>query len=114
MVLKGVASQWAAHRTWVEHESKFDAIKAAKEIRSVLFTGVMIFPWMFDEIHALRHFKGAAELLAEKEDWPPLYDTNALKNKKVPVAASVYYEDSYVNFKLAMEAASQIAALSFG
>ncbi|XP_027162054.1 uncharacterized protein LOC113762696 [Coffea eugenioides] len=108
---QGAASRWAAHRTRFEHESKFDAIKAAKEGRPVLFTGEMIFPWMFDEIHALSHFKDAAEILAEKENWPPLYDTDALKNNQVPVAASVYYEDVYVNFKLAMETASQIAGI---
>lgn len=28
---------------------------------------------------------------------------------QVPVAAAVYYEDMYVNFKLAMDTASQIA-----
>lgn len=43
----------------------------------------MIFPWMFDEIHALRQFKDAANLLAEKEDWPPLYDVATLNNNKV-------------------------------
>lgn len=43
----------------------------------------MIFPWMFDEVHALRPFKDAVHLLAEKEDWPPLYDISALKNNKV-------------------------------
>lgn len=43
----------------------------------------MIFPWMFDEIHALRPFKDAAHILADKEDWPPLYDIAALKNNKV-------------------------------
>jgi len=30
---------------------------------------------------------------------------------QVPVAAAVYYEDLYVNFKLAMETASQIAGI---
>lgn len=39
MVQKGAASRWAAQRTRVEHESKFDAIKASKEGRPVLFTG---------------------------------------------------------------------------
>ena len=39
MAQKGAASRWAAHRTRFEHESKFDAIKAAKEGRPVLFTG---------------------------------------------------------------------------
>lgn len=43
----------------------------------------MIFPWMFDELNALKPFKEAAHLLAEKEDWPPLYDISALNNNKV-------------------------------
>lgn len=43
----------------------------------------MIFPWMFDEIHALKPFKEAANLLAEKKDWTPLYNIETLKNNKV-------------------------------
>ncbi|KAG4119712.1 hypothetical protein ERO13_D11G097200v2 [Gossypium hirsutum] len=108
---QGASSRWSAHRVRADHESKFDAIKAAKEGRPVLFTGEMIFPWMFDEVKALRPFKEATQLLAEKEDWPPLYDGTALKNNKVPVAAAVYYEDMYVNFKLVKETASQIAGI---
>ena len=49
--------------------------------------------------------------MAEKKDWPPLYDIKVLNNNKVPVAAAVYYEDMYVNFKLATETASQIAGI---
>ncbi|XP_034708449.1 proline iminopeptidase [Vitis riparia] len=108
---QGASSRWSAHRIRAKDEGKFDAMKAAKEGRPVLFTGEMIFPWMFEEIHALRPFKDAANLLAEKEDWPPLYDIDSLNNNKVPVAAAVYYEDMYVNFKLVMETASQIAGI---
>ncbi|KAG7028582.1 Proline iminopeptidase [Cucurbita argyrosperma subsp. argyrosperma] len=108
---KGASSRWSAQRIRNELENKFDVTKAVKEGCPVYFTGEMIFPWMFDEIHALKPFKDAANILAEKEDWPPLYDIAALKNNKVPVAAAVYYEDMYVNFKLAMETASQIAGI---
>ncbi|KAK6260627.1 hypothetical protein SCA6_015101 [Theobroma cacao] len=108
---QGASSRWSAHRVRADHDSKFDAIRAAREGRPVLLTGEMIFPWMFDEVNALRPFKDAAYLLAEKEDWPPLYDIAALKNNKVPVAAAVYYEDMYVNIKLVMETASQIAGI---
>ncbi|KAK9279410.1 hypothetical protein L1049_013089 [Liquidambar formosana] len=108
---QGAPSRWSANRIRAEDEGKFDAIKAAKEGRHVLFTGEMIFPWMFDEIHALRHFKDAAHLLAEKKDWGPLYDIAMLNKNKVPVAAAVYFEDMYVNFKLALETASQIAGI---
>nr|XP_009405612.1 PREDICTED: uncharacterized protein LOC103988720 [Musa acuminata subsp. malaccensis] len=108
---QGAPSQWSAHKIRGEYDSIFDPIKAAKECRPVFFTGEMIFPWMFDEIHALGPFTEAAHLLAEKEDWPPLYDISRLNNNKVPVAAAVYYEDMYVNFKLAMETASEIAGI---
>lgn len=43
----------------------------------------MVFPWMFDEIHALRNFKEASHLLAHKEDWPALYDVKRLTNNQV-------------------------------
>ncbi|BAT83570.1 hypothetical protein VIGAN_04073600 [Vigna angularis var. angularis] len=108
---QGSASKWSANSIRSEVEDRFDAIRAAKEGLPVLFTGEMIFPWMFDEIHALKPFKDAAHILAEKKDWPPLYDVQVLNNNKVPVAAAVYYEDLYVSFKLAMETASQIAGI---
>ncbi|CAL9068705.1 uncharacterized protein LOC135627521 isoform X1 [Musa acuminata AAA Group] len=108
---QGAPSQWSAQKIRGKYESIFDPVGAAKEGRPVFFTGEMIFPWMFEEIHALEHFKEAAHLLAEKKDWPPLYDISRLNNNKVPVAAAVYYEDMYVNFKLAMETASEIAGI---
>ncbi|GMH00471.1 hypothetical protein Nepgr_002310 [Nepenthes gracilis] len=108
---QGAPSRWSAYKIRAEHKTAFDAINAAKEGRPVLFTGEMIFPWMFDEIPALKKLKNAAHLLAEKEDWPPLYDIAMLKNNKVPVAAAVYYEDMFVNFKLALETASQISGI---
>ncbi|EPS64104.1 hypothetical protein M569_10671, partial [Genlisea aurea] len=110
---QGGKASWSAQRIREEevHDTKFDAVGAAEEGRPVLFTGEMIFPWMFDEIHALRPFKEAAGLLAEKEDWPPLYDITALNNNKIPVAAAVYYEDMYVSFKLAMETAKEVKGI---
>nr|XP_016512185.1 PREDICTED: proline iminopeptidase-like [Nicotiana tabacum] len=108
---QGASSMWSAHRIRAENDNKFNAIEAAKNSRPVLFTGEMIFPWLFDEVHALRPFKDAAQLLAEKKDWPSLYDIAALEDNKVPVGAAVYYEDMYVNFKLSMETASQIAGI---
>ncbi|KAJ7951199.1 proline iminopeptidase-like [Quillaja saponaria] len=131
----GASSRWSAHRIMVEDEGDFDAIRAAREGRPVHFTGEMIYPWMFDEFHALKQFKDVAHILAEKKDWPPLYDvavTSCInthinislqhhliaiwqchynKQSEVPVAAAVYYEDMYVNFKLSMETASQIAGI---
>ncbi|GAB4861670.1 hypothetical protein Ancab_036923 [Ancistrocladus abbreviatus] len=108
---QGAPSRWSAHRIRAEYDNTFDAVKAVKDGRPVFFTGEMIFPWMFDEIPALKPFKRAVQLLAEKKDWSPLYDAAVLKNNKVPVAAAVYYDDMFVNFKIALETASQIAGI---
>jgi len=35
--------------------------------RPVMFTGEMVFPWMFDDVAALRPLKEAAEVVAAKE-----------------------------------------------
>ncbi|XP_068665753.1 uncharacterized protein [Aristolochia californica] len=108
---QGASSNWSADRIRNEYDSLFDVVQAAKEDRPVFFTGEMIFPWMFDEIHALKPFKDVAHFLAIKDDWPPLYDVASLNNNQVPVAAAVYYEDMFVNFRLAMETASKIASI---
>ncbi|XP_047169520.1 proline iminopeptidase-like [Vigna umbellata] len=84
---QGYASKWYANSIRSEVEDMFDAIRATiratKEGLPVLFfTEEMIFLWMFNEIHALKPFKDAAHILAEKKDWPPLYDVQVL-NKNV-------------------------------
>jgi len=38
------------------------------------FTGEMIYPWMIDADPVLRPLRAAADILAERDDWPPLYD----------------------------------------
>ncbi|KAI5055698.1 hypothetical protein GOP47_0029219 [Adiantum capillus-veneris] len=108
---QGAASNWAAHRIRDEFRDQFDAVKAAKNGEPVFFTGEMVFPWMFDELTALRPLKELANLLAAKEDWPPLYDETALKANEVPVAAAAYYEDMYVSFPLSEETANRITGI---
>lgn len=61
----------------------------------------MVFPWMFEEFAALRPLKQAAHLLAQKADWPKLYNLDMLQSNSVPVAGATYYEDMYVDFELA-------------
>ncbi|OAE23665.1 hypothetical protein AXG93_2079s1130 [Marchantia polymorpha subsp. ruderalis] len=108
---QGAASNWAAQRVREELGDQFDAVKAATNGQKVLFTGEMIFPWMFDDLKTLQPFKEVAEILAKKEDWPPLYDMTTLRNNKVPVAAAVYYEDMYVSFKLSEASAAEIKGI---
>ena len=89
----------------------FDALLAARAGRDVLFTGEMVFPWMFDEVGALRPLAAVAERLAHRKDWPRLYDLAAMRSCRVPVAAAVYWEDMYVDFELSQRTARRIPGL---
>lgn len=48
-----------------------------------MFTGEMVFPWMFEDFAALRPYKAAADLLAAKQDWPQLYQPQVLAGNTV-------------------------------
>ncbi|GAA4950009.1 pimeloyl-ACP methyl ester carboxylesterase [Nonomuraea thailandensis] len=96
------ATAWAAQRERACHPA------FAEDARPLLFTGEMIYPWMFEEIRALRPFRGAVELLAERDDWPPLYDLDRLAANDVPVAAAVYFDDMYVDSGLQLDTASRV------
>ena len=65
----------------------------------MLTAGEMVFPWMFDDFAALRPLRGAAEALAAREWWSPLYSTIALSTTSAPVASATYYDDMYVDFE---------------
>ncbi|MGI5269838.1 alpha/beta fold hydrolase [Nonomuraea sp. CA-218870] len=97
---QGAATRWAAERLLPPDFGAFG-----------MFTGEMAYPWMFDEIRALRPFKGAAELLAAADDWPPLYDPDRLAANEVPVAAVVYHDDMYVDAGLSLETAARVGNL---
>ncbi len=80
----------------------------AASARPLLLTGEAIFPWMYEQITALRPFRAAAELLAERTSWPMLYDTARLASNEVPVAAVQYYDDPYVDLDLALATADAV------
>ena len=99
---QGTASNWAAERQRARHP-EFD-----REEGPLYFTGEMVFPWMFEELPALVPLKEAAHLLAEREDWPVLYDREALGQNRVPVAAAVYFDDMFVEREFSLETAGAI------
>jgi len=68
----------------------------------------MFYPWDFDAHQALQHPKAAAQLLAEFAEWPALYDRNVLQSNTVPVAATIYWDDMYVERAFAEEDARLI------
>ncbi len=96
------SSRWSADRLLAEFP-QFGA-----ERSPVMFTGEMVYRWMFDEYACLRPLKEAAEILANYEDWPELYDKSALKKNTVPTVAAVYCDDMYVDRTLSEKCASNI------
>src|SRR5262249_48485183 len=77
----------------------------------LLFTGEMIYPWMFDLDPVLRPLRAAADALAAREDWPPLYDAARLAASDVPAAAAVYFHDMYVPRELSLPPGEAIGGL---
>lgn len=100
------SSNWAAHRVRGEFP-QFDYAPG----KELLFTGEMIYPWMFDQFTTLKPLKAAAELLAAKADWPALYDLDVLRANRVPTAAALYFNDMFVDLDIALESAAQIPNL---
>ena len=93
------ASNWSAQRLLAE----FPAFSLERE--QILFTGEMIYPWMFDIYPQLQPLKLAADILAKSDAWPMLYDVERLKKNRVPVAATVYFDDMYVHREFSEETA---------
>ena len=75
-----------------------------------LFNGEHIFRRMWDDESALRTHKAAADILAERV-WPRLYDPNQLEQNEVPVSATIYVDDPYVDRGLAEETARLIRGM---
>jgi pimeloyl-ACP methyl ester carboxylesterase len=95
----GVATRWSADRLMPD------------EIRDGhAFTAEHVYPWMFDDYRLLHGHKAAAEILAQHE-WPKLYDAERLSVNEVPVAATIYVDDLYVERAFAEETAAAIRGL---
>jgi pimeloyl-ACP methyl ester carboxylesterase len=95
----GVATRWSAARLLPE--------EVAAEGH---FTAEHVFPWMWDDYAGLRAHKAVADLLAEHA-WPRLYDADQLRRNTVPVAATIYVNDLYVERAFADETAAAIGGL---
>ena len=99
------ATDWAAGRVLAEFP-EFDA-----KARPLLFTGEMIYPWMFEEIALLKPFRAAAEALARRPRHGRLYDKARLAENAVPVSAVVYFDDMYVDAGLSLATARAVGNL---
>ena len=105
---QGFATRWSAHRIRAEFGEFGPQVTGSDPL---YFTGEMIYPWMIDADPVLRPLREAADILAERDDWPPLYDPTRLAANEVPVAAAVYYNDMYVDRELSMQTAPAIRGL---
>ncbi|MFJ2262184.1 alpha/beta fold hydrolase [Streptomyces sp. NPDC087844] len=101
---------WSAERVRADFP-QFDAAKSLAGDGPVLFTGESVHPWTFDCDPALRPLRETADLLAERTDWPVLYDAARLAANEVPVAAAVYHDDMYVDTDHALRTAGTIRGL---
>ncbi len=101
------ATNWSAQRI-INEFPEFLSNKGS----DILFTGEMIYPWMFDEYQSLKPFKKAADILAKKSDWAVLYDQSNLLDNQVPVAAAVYTNDMYVDRVYSKKIAEAISNLN--
>jgi pimeloyl-ACP methyl ester carboxylesterase len=95
----GVATRWSAERTM-----------PAEIAEENYFTAEHVFRWMWEDFAGLRSHRDAAEILAEHQ-WPRLYDAEQLARNDVPVAATIYVNDLYVERAFAVETAAQIRRL---
>ncbi|WP_406399033.1 alpha/beta hydrolase [Streptomyces sp. NBC_00879] len=96
------SSRWAASRALA------DLPEFAEDADPLLLTGEMVYPWMFRDITGLRPFADAADLLADRADWPPLYDPRRLAANQVPLSAIVYHDDMYVDAALSLRTAREV------
>ena len=95
----GVATRWSAHRLLPDEIGE-----------GGYFTAEHVFPWMWGDYAGLRPQWAAAEILAEHQ-WPALYDADQLRRNSVPVAATIYVDDLYVDRDFAEETAATIKGL---
>ena len=94
----GPATRWAAER------ARLADPRYALDAQPVpYFTGEAVFPWMLEELRELQPLRDVADVLAEHEGWPPLYDVQRLRANTVPVVGTVYWDDEYVERTMALE-----------
>jgi pimeloyl-ACP methyl ester carboxylesterase len=95
----GVATRWSADRLLPDEVGE-----------QGYFTAEHVFPWMWEDYGSLHPQRAAADLLAE-HPWPRLYDADRLRHNSVPVAATIYVNDLYVERAFAEETAASIRGL---
>jgi pimeloyl-ACP methyl ester carboxylesterase len=107
---QGAATRWSAERIRAEFP-EFSPEAAVDGKEPLLFTGEMVYRWAFDLDPVLRPLADAAELLAQRDGWPALYDAGQLARNEVAASAVVYFDDMYVPRELSLQTAAAIRGL---
>ena len=108
------ASRREAARARQEAERlRADFPEFAEDERPLLFTGEMIYPWMFEEIAGLRPFKAGVDTLARHRQHSALYDTARLAKNDIPLSAVIYHDDMFVDAELSLETAGRVGNMDF-
>jgi len=107
---QGAPTRWSAQRVRAEF-AEFDSSVAIDGDAPLMFTGEMVYPWAFSHDPVLKPLAEAAELLAQRADWPALYDPGQLSRNEVPAAAAIYFSDMYVPRELSLATAAAIRGL---
>jgi pimeloyl-ACP methyl ester carboxylesterase len=95
----GVVTRWSAERLMPDEVAEEGYLTAEH-----------VFPWMWEDYGALRGHRAAAAILAD-HPWPALYDADRLRHNEVPVAATIYVRDLFVERDFAEETAATIRGL---
>lgn len=119
---KAPKSDWAAKRVALgEYRDKFWWVDEKMDMREGLkthpeklyFSGEMIYPFMLRcSGAAVSRFDKVANELAEKDNWPQLYDLDQLRKNTVQGRAIAYLTDMYVARSLSDETADKVAGLA--
>ncbi|MBV72160.1 MAG: alpha/beta hydrolase [Myxococcales bacterium] len=97
------ASRWSAER--------IKSQRPEYQSDEFVFTGEMVYPWMFEDMNQLKPLANVAQILADKTDWPSLYSPDVLAQNKVPCAALVYDEDMYVERAFSSQTAQSVRGM---
>ena len=89
-------SRWSTERVQASLSQWNYKARLAKGDDPILLTGEMVYSWMADDYAWLRPLKDVANVLANKQDWGPIYDADVLRDSNVPCAALMAFDDIYV------------------
>lgn len=107
----GYASKWASDRV-ARTFNTFDWLQSdtsvLTNIKPLYFCGENIFPFHFESFPELSPLQELAQMLADYDEWSPLYDQEQLMKNQVPVYAASYIDDMFVDNVFARETAELV------